>query len=332
MASVLLFIAVKRKIDGGNLESLGIGQSFDVDRGQQSLGRNTYKQLRNQTGLSNTHSEIAELDLEDLYCILQASPYDTEAALEVADRLVKLNRTKEAYKVLCGVVRIDSRFETLLALGLVEYRLEMNLQAFEHLQQALVIAPVEDEEKLFEVFKTLGNIHVRKGDFDSGEDNYFKAHRLQPESDALLVNLGTLYIQKSKWDEALERFREAIKLNAANDKAWVGLAIGHHMKSDFELAWGNIETALELNPVNDCALTLALEWSVTNGKEFRALELLRRFLIAGGWSEKFSLAFVWLSWRRGDRKVAFLELERLLAVNPANQRALELSAEMRTQS
>lgn len=282
--------------------------------------------------LAKSHSSLnphdIKLDLEDLYCILQIEPNDSLIAMELARRLNAMGRHDEAVRILCSVVDMDYRFETLTALGQAEYQAEMFDKALEHLQQAVVIAPGEGAQ-LFEAFKTIGNLFVRRGDYDSAEDNYYRAHRLNSASDALFVNLGTLAVQRQEWDCAIEKFREALRLNGANDKAWVGLAIGHRMKGDSELAWGNLEAALEYNPLNEAALTLALDWAIQTGREFRALEFLRSFLVKGGWNEKFSLAFTWLSYRRGDRFVARLELERLLAVNPGNESAMALAQEMR---
>lgn len=272
-----------------------------------------------------------ELELEDLYFILQGNPNDSSAALKLADKLLQAGRDIEALKILRNVIKIDSRFETVMALGLTEYKLDKEDQAFRHLQEALLIAP-DEAIGLFEIFKTLGNIFVRRRDFDSAEDNYNKAYRLNPDSDVLLVNLGTLCIQRNNWDEAVQRFRGALHINNENDKAWVGLGIGHRMKGDYELAWGNLEAALQYNPLNEVALTLALDWAAADSMESRALELLRNFLVEGGWNERFSLAFSWLSWKRGDSDLAQLELERLLAVNPGHVQALELAREMRTEA
>ncbi len=269
----------------------------------------------------------APLDLEDFYCMLQANPYDSLTAMRLAHRLEELGRLEEALKVVRGVIKMDSRFETVFTLARLEYQLEMDSEAFTHLQEALLIAPGECSE-LFEIFKTLGNIFVRRGDFDSAEDSYNKAHRLKPDSDVLLVNLGTLCVQRQEWDLALERFRTALSLNIGNDKAWIGLAICHRTKGDFELAWGNLEAALEYNPLNDVALTLALNWGGTD-KESRVREMLRAYLVLGGWNEEFSLAFAWLSWRRGETNIALCELERLLAVNPGHARAIELHQQIR---
>ena len=269
-----------------------------------------------------------ELEIEDLYCILQIQPNDSFMAIELAKRLSANGRLEEAARVLQGVLKIDYRFETVHALAQVEYQLDRVEESFALLQEAMTIAPEESPE-FYELFKTLGNIFVRRGDLDSAEDNYNKAHRLEPSSDVLQVNFGTLYIQSQKWDEAAEHFRKALGLNPANDKAWIGLAICHRMKGDHELSWGNVEAALEYNPLNETALGLALEWGSQEGREFRVLELIRQFLVEGGWSEKMCLAFCWLSWRRGDTTIAMLELERLLAVNPENETALKLLNDIR---
>lgn len=281
--------------------------------------------------LAPNHSEIPqpqpELDLEDMYCILQVDPHDSFIAMELARRLRGLGRAEESLRVLRSVVKIDSGFESIRELASVEYELDHIEDALAHFQEALLIAPA-NEAALFEIFRTVGNIHTRLGNYDLAEDNYHRAHRLQPDSDVLSVCLGTLAIQRADWDGSTEWFRQALGRNGANDKAWVGLALGHRMKGDLELAWGNLEAALQHNPLNETALGLALDWGANQGREFRALELIRAFLVAGGWNERLSLAFAWLSWRRGETSRARLEVERLLAVNPASERALNLLIEM----
>jgi tetratricopeptide (TPR) repeat protein len=247
--------------------------------------------------------------------------------MELARRLGDVGKWNEAYRVLVNVVKIDSRFETVFQLALAEYNLERFDDALSHFQEAQMIAG-EERPEFFELFKTLGNIYVRKGDFESAEDNYNKAHRLNENSGVLWVNFGTLMVQKANWSEAVAKFRKALELDIKNDKAWVGLAMGHRMMGDWELAWANLEAALENNPLNEVALNLALNWGSYEGREFRVLEMIRGFLVKGGWNEKLSLAFAWLSWRRGDRNTARLELERVVAVNPHNIRALEMITEM----
>lgn len=278
----------------------------------------------------SAHSSVEKpkMDFEDFICVLQMEPNDSFMARELAQRLLASGRKEEALRVLRAVIRMDNCFETLFALGSLEYQMDLEAECFQHLQQALLVAP-EGAPQLFELLKILGNIFVRHGDLDSAEDAYFKAHRLNPNSDILHVNLGTLSIQRQAWDEAADKFRTALALNSINDKAWVGLAICHRMKGDWELAWGNVQMALQCNPLNEVALQLILDWSAQEGREGAALEPLRNFLIEGGWNEKMSLAFAYLSFKRGDLALAKLELERLLAVNPGNHEALALVQELR---
>lgn len=282
--------------------------------------------LRAETLVSK--GSIPKMEIEDFICILQIEPQDSFMAMELAKRLVAQERVDEAHRLMTAIVRIDNRFETLFALGCLEYRMSLEDSAFAHLQSALLIAP-DGASELFEVFKILGNIFVRRGDLDSAEDSYFKAYRLNPMSDVLHVNLGTLAIQRANWDEGAQKFRVALGLNPSNDKAWVGLAICHRMKGDFELAWGNLEAAIQYNPLNEAALQLFLDWGLSEGREGKVLEHIRDFLVEGGWSERLSLAFAWLSFRRGDHYLASLELERLLAINPGHTSALQLAEEMR---
>lgn len=283
---------------------------------------------------ANVESAIAgppRMEIEDFISVLQLEPNDSFMAMELAKRMIRADRNEEALRILRAVLKINNCFETLFALAEHEYRMDLESEAFSHFQQALMVAP-ENAPELFEIFKCLGNIFVRRGDLDSAEDNYFKAHRLRPDSDVLYVNFGTLAIQRSEWDVATENFRNALGINMTNDKAWVGLAISHRMKGDFELAWGNLEAALQHNPLNEVALQLAVDWGLQEGRQSRVLEHLRVFLLEGGWNEKLSLAFAWLSFKRGDRDMAILELERLLAVNPGLDGALRLAQEMEAQS
>ncbi|MGE4131754.1 MAG: tetratricopeptide repeat protein [Bdellovibrionales bacterium] len=265
-----------------------------------------------------------DFDLEDLYHVLQIEPHNSVAAMALAKKLIHRGRLDEALKVARSLVRLDSSYPTLMLLGRLEYDLGLSEEAQQDLYEALLLSG-EDGEGQFEIFKMLGNLHVKAGEFELAEDNYYKAHRLNPISDVLLVNMGTLAIQKSQWDESLQLFRDAVGLNPANDRAWVGLAVGHRMKGDFELSWGNLENALELNPLNEAALTLANDWGRQDGRDERVLELLRSYVLEGGPDEDLSLAFAEACWRRGMARAAQLEVERILAFNPCNEKASALA-------
>lgn len=287
-----------------------------------------------RTNKSKTNQKIANRlvsgrkSLSQLYQQLQRNPYACEVSCELGQRLREQGKLEEAYQVLKRYHKIDNGFSSLFEMSLITYQLERLDECFQFIQQALLVS-TEEDPRLAEVFRILGNIFIRHGDYDSAEDAYNKALRVQPESDALQVNLGTLDIQREDWEAALEHFRSAINLKPNNDKAWVGLALCHRQRGDLELAWGNLETAIMWNPVNETALSLAMDWAAKDSRERQLLGWLREFLIAGGWSTQLSLAFVWLSWGYGDRPSAEIELERLLTTDPTCEKAWIVRRKMR---
>ncbi len=293
--------------------------------------------LENQSGdygrtqLKSNLNSISrpQLERDDLYLILQITPHDSVIAMELARQLSTSGQLEEASKVLGAVVKMDYRFETLFALGQAEYELQQDEQALDHLHQASMVAP-EDSSDLFELYKLMGNVFVRLRSFELAEDSYNRAHRIDPDSDVLQVNLGALAIQRQDWDSSLFHFRKAVESSRANDKAWVGLAIGHRMKGDLDLAWGNLLTAIELNPLNDSAMNLIVDWGLGLGKETEVHGLVRNYLCEGGWSESLSLVFAALCMRRGEVAIAKLEVERVLAVNPKHENALQMALQLRS--
>jgi tetratricopeptide (TPR) repeat protein len=176
---------------------------------------------------------------------------------------------------------------------------------------------VENPDTLFEIYKNVGNIHVRASDFEAAEEYYDKAYTIRPDSDVLMVNYGTLEIQRGAFAEAVARFRHAVELNPANDKAWVGLALVHRQMGDQELSWANLQRALDINGKNRTAIRLICEWGVNDGKWTDTIVRLQSYLQADGNDAEvgFMLAKVFTSLGRFPE--ARIELERVLALDPA---------------
>lgn len=144
-------------------------------------------------------------------------------------------------------------------LGHLLYSKGRDEEAMSQFEQALQFTH-GDPDLLFEIYKTIGNIFVKEGDYDAAEENYNRAFAMNSNSDVLLVNYGTLEIQRGHLNEAADRFRQAVHINMSNDKAWVGLALTHRQFGDFDLSWANLDRALDINIGNTTALDLAIEW------------------------------------------------------------------------
>lgn len=182
------------------------------------------------------------------------------------------------------------------------------------------------EERRFEAYKNLGNIHVRSGDFDAAEECYDKAYTINPSSDVLMVNYGTLEIQRENIEAAIERFRQAVQLNPNSDKAWVGLAMVHRHMGDFELSQANIERALDINPKNRTALNLLIEWEAKADRFSSSITRLQNYLSIESEDAEmsFTLAKIFAHSNRIDE--ANLEMSRVLALDPSIEGGLKLMA------
>ena len=185
---------------------------------------------------------------------------------------------------------------------------------------------VEDENSLlFEVYKNMGNIYVRKGDFDSAEESYHKAFALTPDSDVLQVNLGTLSVQKQDWSEAQDRFRKALELNSLNDKAWVGMGLCHYQVGEAHLAQATLENALDICPANRTAVHLMASWSLQANSVDRAVERLQDYLATQESDVDMSLVLIHLFCHQQKLDLAKIELERALCWEPMRGDLVQLA-------
>lgn len=255
--------------------------------------------------------------------ILSKDSMDVEAIRLMAVALEKSGQTDEAIKCRKALVRIRPSVEDRLDLASLYYSLENDTAAFSAYQEALTAEAIP-EERSFEVYKNIGNVLVRRGDFDAAEDFYNRAFTIDPKSDALLVNFGTLEINRDDLEAATLRFRSALNINAECDRAWVGLALVHRAKGDFELSWANLERALDLNISNRTALKLIVEWAVRDGRVQLAAGRLESYLCQDGEDAEMAFAFAKCLTLLGRFDEALLECERVVALDPEQAEALRL--------
>lgn len=267
-----------------------------------------------------------------LNLLRQASNIDSKNPVTLSLLVTCLEQSQhleEALFVSRALAKIDYGFENMCKYATTLYKMGKDQEALDKYYEALAVL-TEENSLLFEVYKNMGNIFVRQGDFDGAEEYYNKAYTLNPESDILLVNLGTLEVQRSDYDKSLYCFRRAIEINADNDKAWVGLAMVHNQFGDAELAWANIERAMDINPKNRTAVHLAANWGVRDQRVARATEFLQNYLSSVEQDEDMSLVLINLFCMQGKFKEALMEVERVLLWNPSHQEVRELKRKLQT--
>ncbi len=225
------------------------------------------------------------------------------------------------------LVSVDYGFESLFKFATTLYKMNQDEEALNKYYEALSLL-TEESDSLFELYKNMGNIFVRQGDFDGAEEYYSKAYTLNAKSDTLLVNFGTLEVQRNDFGKSLYCFRQAIEANSENDKAWVGLAMVHNHFGDVELAWANLETALDINPQNRTAAHLLANWAVRDVQLDKGITALECYLASVEQDEEMSLVLLNLYCMHGDVVKAQIEIERVLLWNPDRHDVRELKAKV----
>lgn len=246
----------------------------------------------------------------------------------LAEKLERVGNLNEALAVRKAIAKIQPGFESFAQWAEVLYKMAEDQASLEKYYEALGLLNQECA-LLFSVYKNMGNILVRQGDFDGAEEFYNKAYTMNPDSDQLLVNLGTLEVQRQDFDKALFCFRKAVTLNPKNDKGWVGLALVHNQFGDQDLAWANLETAIESNAGNRTAVHIMASWSEKYQRRMQAIEALEEYLGQVECDEEMSLALIQLYCSCGNYAFAEIECERVLLWNPGHQEVKAVSRQIR---
>ena len=272
------------------------------------------------------HNEKA-LAIHLLRQSLYLNPYHPQALRKLGSCLSNKSELDLKTKTGEALVKSDFCFETVAQLAHCYYHQNQDHKALATYQEALSLLSEESPE-LFEIYKNLGNIAIREGDFDGAEEYYNKAFTQNSRSDVLAVNKGTLALQRNEHTEALHQFREALQINHRNDKAWVGLAMAHNVMGDFVLARANVGNALDLNSENRTAVHLAAAWAIRDQDLGFAIEALENYVSRVECDEEMSLLLVHLFCQRSQWTEALLEVERILLWNPTNEKVQKIEKEI----
>jgi len=267
-----------------------------------------------------------------LNLLRQASTIQTHEVIfeEMAHVLIRSGKWDEAKKVVEQWYRLSTNFRVCFCKAQIEYELQMDEKSLQSYFEALSYI-IEAQPELFEIFKNIGNIYVRRSDFESAEEFYNKAYAVRPDSDILLVNYGILEMQRGDLNRAKDRFRSALHLNDQNDKAWVGLAMVHFEFGDEELGVANLKKALDLAPHNKTAIHFALQKMGHRQYSAYMIEALERFLDQADFDEEISCQLIQKFYEVGKLELAHLEAQRLFLWAPEKAEYARLFTEIEQQ-
>ncbi len=300
-------------------------QECKTDESKHEIDKKISKYLNNAQILIKHKDYNLALNLLREAC--NRNSYHPQTLKLLAKCLDETAKTQEAIIAYKALVKVDYGFESLVGFGNALYKVGQDQDALEKYFEALA-SLTQEHSDLFEIYKNMGNIYVRKGDFEAAEEYYNKAYTLNNHSDVLLINFGTLEVQRNDFEKALYCFRKAVEINPESDKAWVGLAMVHSQLSDTELAWANLETALEINPKNRTAVHLAANWGHRDQRLDKAISALVNLLGTVEVDEDMSLVLINLFCMSGKYDFAELEIERVLAWNPDQKEVKDLQRKL----
>jgi len=255
------------------------------------------------------------LSINILRNVLMRSPENPDALRQMGVAHREDGRYDEALKCFRAYAKATSSSEAQFMIAETYYLGERDEMALASYREAMKFV-ISDPKRLFEIYKNVGNIYVRAGDYESAEEFYNKAYTLDSGSDLLMVNYGTLEMQRENVGAAVERFRSAVAINSSNDKAWVGLALVHRQMGDHELAWANVQRALDINMSNRTAIRMVVEWSVQDQNFSVAIGRLQTYLAREGEDAEMSFTLAKIFTHVGRLREARVEMERALALDP----------------
>ena len=124
-------------------------------------------------------------------------------------------------------------------------------KAIEEYNRALEKAQKDKEmgkETVAKALAALGEIYLRKDDFEKAQ-NYFKQSiETYPENEILAYNVGEIYFSNQKIDEAIHYFELSTQIRPDYSPSYLKLGYVYLNKGDYEKAKLNFNKFLELDP------------------------------------------------------------------------------------
>lgn len=108
----------------------------------------------------------------------------------------------------------------------------------------------KDKEATLRAFTGLGEVYLRREDFEGAQKYFRKAIEISPEDEVAAYNVGEVFFSNQKIDEAIRYFELAVKIKKDWPKPYLKLGYVYLNKGDFEKSLENFNTFLRLDPEN----------------------------------------------------------------------------------
>ncbi len=207
--------------------------------------------------------------------------------------------------------------------GTMYMNMERYPEAIEHLRTAVSIDP-----SYYDAYINLGYSYGQMGQLDRATMAYRQAAAIDPDNYQPYSRLGDLYMEQDEPRDAAENFGRAVQLDPDNFIILSKLGILFGQVGDTATAYNYFSRAVAANPGYAPAY---LNWgniSLVNGDTATAIERYNsaKRIDTTLIEPYFNLAILYS--RRGDSENALRNVDSLLAIDPGNQRALQLKRQL----
>lgn len=107
---------------------------------------------------------------------------------------------------------------------------------------------LKGDELAAKAFSGLGEAFVKKGDYQSAQENFKQSLDINPKDEVLAYNVGEIYFSNGKVDEAIQFFALSTQIKPDWSEPYLKLGYAYFNKGDFEKAKENLKKYLELAP------------------------------------------------------------------------------------
>jgi Tfp pilus assembly protein PilF len=108
----------------------------------------------------------------------------------------------------------------------------------------------QDKASAIRALSGLGEMALRKSDFDLAQKYFAQALQISPEDEAAAYNVGEIFFSNQKLDEAVRYLEMAIQIKKTWPKPYYRLGLVYLNKGDYPKALENLNKFVELDPQN----------------------------------------------------------------------------------
>jgi serine/threonine-protein kinase len=161
---------------------------------------------------------------------------------------------EEAGKTSAAAIKLNDKLaQVYVTLGMIQEGTGHYSEASQNLQKALQIDPANSD-----AYRELAKTYETAGRLKEAEATYFNAISLRPGSWATYNELGGFYYRLGRYDDAKQEFQKVVELTPDNARGYSNLGVIAYSQNQYEQAAKMYEKSLAIKPSDAAYSNLGL--------------------------------------------------------------------------